>query len=120
MPTPAAEPEKTVEMNREEVTAEAYKLSVARAQRGEKPDAVGDWFEAEAIVKARMEERRLQHAAAAARVLTVPAEEARPVSAAGKAAAKRAKEAKEAKAKAKAAEKSPPPRPQSKPTGKKR
>jgi hypothetical protein len=103
MSTPAAEPAKTPDLNREEVAAEAYKLSVSRAQRGATPDAVGDWFEAEAIVRARMEEKRQAHAAAAARVLTAPIpESARPVTAAGKAAAKKAVEAKAA-AKAKPA-----------------
>lgn len=104
MSTPAAEPLKSSDLSREEVAAEAYKLSVARSQRGAAQDAVGDWFEAEAIVRARMEEKRKEHAHAAARVMTAPLpEEARVITAAGKTAAKNAaaKKAVEAAAKSK-------------------
>ncbi len=106
MSTPAAEPLKSSELSREEVAAEAYKLSVARSQRGASQDAVGDWFEAEAIVRARKEEKRKEHADAAARVMTAPLpEEARTITAAGKAAAKKAAAKKAAEAAAKAKQK---------------
>jgi hypothetical protein len=90
------------EVNRDEVAAEAYRLSLKRVGA---LDPIGDWFEAEALVAARMEERRKQHADAAQRVITPAPEDvavpARTVSAAAKAAAQRAMAAKEAsKAKA--------------------
>ncbi len=106
MSTPAAKPLKSSDLSREEVAAEAYKLSVARSQRGAPQDAVGDWFEAEAIVRARKEEKRKEHADAAARVMTAPLpEEARTITAAGKAAAKKAAAKKAAEAAAKAKQK---------------
>ncbi len=134
MSTPAAKPLKSSDLSREEVAAEAYKLSVARSQRGAPQDAIGDWFEAEAIVRARKEEKRKEHADAAARVMTAPLpEEARTITAAGKAAAKKAaakkaaaKKAAEAAAKAKQkpaskpAAKPAPTKSKSKSSGKKR
>ena len=114
MSTPAAKPLKSSDLSREEVAAEAYKLSVARSQRGAPQDAIGDWFEAEAIVRARKEEKRKEHADAAARVMTAPLpEEARTITAAGKAAATKAAAKKAAEAAAKAKQK-----PASKPAAK--
>jgi hypothetical protein len=96
-PTIAAEP--AHEVNRDEVASEAYRLSLNRHGA---PDPVSDWFEAEAIVRARMADRRRQHAAAAERVITPAPEEIavppRAVSAAARAAAERAKAAKAAAA----------------------
>lgn len=86
-----------VEPNRDEVASEAYRLSLKRVGA---PDPAADWFEAEALVAARMEERRKQHADAAQRVIAPSPEEVavppRTVSAAAKAAAERVMAAKNA------------------------
>ncbi|HYC78931.1 MAG TPA: hypothetical protein VEI02_14995 [Planctomycetota bacterium] len=89
--------QKPAEVNRDEVAKEAFQVSQRRAGP---PDPVNDWFEAENIVRARMEQRRADMAAAAARIISPPPEtspgEPRPVSAAAKAAALKAKQAKSA------------------------
>jgi hypothetical protein len=99
MSTPSSPSDPRIELNREDVVQEAYRLSMARAERGEAADAVADWFEAEAVVRARMETRREELASAARRVMTVEDDDgARPATAKGREAAKRAKAAKAAKA----------------------